>query len=186
LPLEPHPRRAELKAFIVSHHELHRAWSGIVYRGTRIEFAGDGEFLSGEGSFLHGGRWNAPEVGRAVYTSLDHKTVVEEASAGDRVFGILKALPMTIRAVRCELQLVIDLTANLAGLGLMLEDVAGADWRAQNQEGREAISQAIGYASHGAGLEGILVPSALGKGTNLVIFPGNILKNSHLSLDPNT
>lgn len=81
-----------------------------MFRGTRTEFAGDDDFLSGEGSFFHGGRWNAPEVCRSVYTSLEHKTVVEEASANAREFGILDALPMTIRAVRCSLHLIVDVT----------------------------------------------------------------------------
>jgi RES domain-containing protein len=171
---------------LAQHLDLHRTWSGIVYRGTRTEFAGDDDFLSGDGSLFHGGRWNAPEVCRAVYTSLEHTTVVEEASAGARQFGILDALPMTIRAVRCGLHLVVDFTTEAApaALALDLAAVMAEEWRARNREGSEALSQALGYACDSVGLEGMVVPSALGSSSNLVIFPDNLKRHSRLTLDP--
>lgn len=165
-------------------------WAGVVFRGTRTKFAGDADFLSGEGSLLHGGRWNPPALCRVVYTSEELDTVLAEARAHARAYGIPDAslLPMTLRAVRCDLKFIMDLTdrRTRARLRLNLEDMMNEDWEALNRKGAEALSQAIGAAAHATGVEALLVPSATGKGRNLVIFPDNISHGSILAVDPET
>jgi hypothetical protein len=53
--------------------------------------------------------------------------------------------------------------------------VLQADWRADAEARREALPQAIGRLAWIAKWEGLLVPSAADpKGTNLIIFPGNL------------
>lgn len=51
----------------------------------------------------------------------------------------------------------------------------GEDWRAANDKGEEALTQAIGWLARAGGWEGLLVPSlAHRQGTNLIVFPGNL------------
>ena len=158
-----------------------------MYRGARPRYAGDPDFVSGEGSRAGGGRWNPPNSFRTVYSSLLAGTVLAEALAGTQAYGIpdADALPLTLRSVVCRLNAVVDLTDPRvqARLGLDMKSVIKEDWRAAKQTGVETLSQAIGHSAQTAGIEGLLVPSALGQGVNLVIFPDNLLNESSLTLD---
>jgi len=64
--------------------------------------------------------------------------------------------------------------------------MVSTDWRKEQNNGREALTQAIGMAAFAAGYEGLLVPSAATRnGPNLVVFRENLGKNSTLrSIDP--
>jgi hypothetical protein len=47
-----------------------------------------------------------------------------------------------------------------------------ADWRGEQDKGREALSQAVGRVAYRVGFEALMVPSkADPDGTNLVVFP---------------
>ena len=57
------------------------------------------------------------------------------------------------------------------------------DWRSENQLGTEAMTQAYGWGFAESGVEAILAPSAaLSKGRNLIVFPGNLEPESHLTV----
>jgi hypothetical protein len=61
-------------------------------------------------------------------------------------------------------------------LGVTRGQLVGADWRACNAAGEEALTQAIGRLAWNAGWEGLVLPSAATPdGVNLVVFPGNLL-----------
>jgi RES domain-containing protein len=57
------------------------------------------------------------------------------------------------------------------------------DWHRATDLGHEALTQAIGRVVHEIGLEGLIVPSAqTGSGSNLVIFPANLMSLSHVEV----
>ena len=57
------------------------------------------------------------------------------------------------------------------------------DWRAENQLGEEAITQAWGYALANADFEAVIVPSAAdSSGANVLIFPENLLPGSQFAV----
>ena len=59
------------------------------------------------------------------------------------------------------------------------------DWKAIQNRGEEALTQALGRACWQAGIEGILVPSAPSpKGVNAVFFPDRLLDTSALTPRP--
>lgn len=66
---------------------------------------------------------------------------------------------------------ILDLSTeqNLSLLGLSAQDVTGDD---------VAVCQRIGEAAHRLGFEGMLVPSATGAGSNLIVFPLNLALDS--------
>jgi RES domain-containing protein len=75
-----------------------------------------------------------------------------------------------------RLRRVLDLTGLEVQerLGLNSEEMRGVLWRVDQAGWHEALTQAVGRAAFGLGLEAIIVPSApqVG-GKNLVIFPTN-------------
>lgn len=62
-------------------------------------------------------------------------------------------------------------------LGLSITRLFAVDWRAEQDAGREALTQAVGRGAFEAGLQGLLVPSHAhrkAKGVNVVVFPGHL------------
>jgi RES domain-containing protein len=55
-----------------------RPWSGICYRATSFRYAEEHDFLSGGGSFLHGGRFIAPRVSEVVHLSASPELSLSE------------------------------------------------------------------------------------------------------------
>lgn len=59
--------------------------------------------------------------------------------------------------------------------------ILDTDWRKENREGNEAITQAWGWALHESGVEGFMVSSSAHRhGSNLIVFPGNLKRSSHI------
>jgi len=62
--------------------------------------------------------------------------------------------------------------------------ITGTDWRRDNQNGNEAVTQAWGAAFVAAGFEAAIVSSAAAPdGTNLVIFPENLRASSEFFVE---
>jgi len=78
---------------------------------------------------------------------------------------------------------IVDLTDGNIRRRLKVSEsrMLSSDWRNEVARGRVALTQLLGQAAFDVGLEGLLVPSATGgAGTNLVIFPANLLSSSSL------
>ena len=57
------------------------------YRSTTPEYAKEADLITGEGSRLHGSRWNPPGIA-AVSASFTPETAMEESLAHFRYYGI--------------------------------------------------------------------------------------------------
>jgi RES domain-containing protein len=157
---------------------LLQAWKGAAYRVTTLEYPDPRSILLGQGSFLHGGRWNAIGSFRAVYGStLDTVAVEESRATADyaRVPWPFRT-PRLLVAIELSLQAVLDLTNGSirARLGLTLDALREEDWRKVQEHGRESLTQAIGRAVFSNKGEGLLVPSArVPEGVNVIYLPEN-------------
>jgi len=165
-----------------------RTWSGVVYRSVTPEYANLADLISGKGSQLFGGRWNPPRSFPSVYGSSSPEAAMSECLAHYRYFNIPlpQAMPRVFVAVQVRLQRLVDLTTarTLVRLGLSHKKIIEADWRRENDLGRESLTQAIGRALHQARLEGLLAPSARVPGaTTLVVFPDVLRSRSYLKID---
>ena len=110
-----------------------------------------------------GARWNPPEV-PAIYTSLERETVLAEA---DHLIALQPLRPRAARTVytmRVSLSSVVDISSPdaLARVGLELHSLTDTEW---------SRCQLVGGATELLGHDGLLIPSARARGTNLVIFP---------------
>ena len=160
--------------------------SGMVYRSAVPQYANTADLVTGEGSWLVGGRWNPAGVA-AVYGSFTPQTAMEETLAHSRYYElpVHAAMPRTFVAIAFHLVSVLDLTdgAVRRSLPVSKKRLLECDWRAGVQAGKTPLTQQIGRAVHRAGLEGLLVPSAadLG-GWNLVVFVENLQSGSTLEV----
>ncbi|MCU0692803.1 MAG: RES family NAD+ phosphorylase [Polyangiaceae bacterium] len=85
-----------------------------------------------------------------------------------------EAMPLVFVAVAVELQAVVDLTDREMQriLGVTARVMRSTPWRALQEQGPEALTQALGRIAWEERLEGILVPSARAAGAvNVVLFP---------------
>jgi hypothetical protein len=90
---------------------------------------------------------------------------------------------MVIAAVEARLSLVLDLTQPMV-LRTLREPLARLrreDWQRAQDQGREALTQAIGRAAFEEGLEALLAPSAaVEDAVNIVVFPARLGPDSFL------
>ncbi len=150
----------------------------MCYRVTTLDYPRPASILSGEGSFLHGGRWNARGSFRAVYGSTTDTTAVAEARANADYAGMPQVLlaPRLLVAIEFDLSRVLDLTAveTMRALELNLEELGREDWRRLQEMGMESATQAFGRALVASGASALVAPSARVAGSvNLVYFPEN-------------
>jgi RES domain-containing protein len=110
-----------------------------------------------------GAPWNPPETA-AIYTSLERKTVLAEAEYSIGSQPIRPRASRRIYRIDVSLSSVIDLSdwQRLALLGFTHDSFEVID---------HSDCQVIGGAAEWLDNDGLLVPSARTKGTNLVIFP---------------
>lgn len=110
-----------------------------------------------------GARWNPPEV-PAIYASLEVDTVLAEAEHQIKLQPLAPQARRTIYTIRVNLRSALDLrdTDAFAQAGLQLQSLADTDW---------SHCQLVGGATEWLGHDGLLIPSARARGTNLVIFP---------------
>jgi filamentous hemagglutinin len=124
---------------------------------------------------MAGGRWNPKYGFSALYLSTRPETALAEALAQRRYQNIpdSEATPLVLTAFQVVLQQILDLTAvHVQNILQVTAEQLKAPWRPTQNQGREALTQAIGRLTREAGFEGLLCPSAsLPGGTNLVTFP---------------
>ena len=122
------------------------------------------------------------------YTALDPHTALSEALAHVNYYRLpmAKALPRVLVALRLKAKRVTDLRdGNIRkALRLSEETITNLDWRAENQNGSEAVTQAWGRVFAEAGFEAVVVPSAANPGgANVLIFPENLQLSSSFDVD---
>jgi RES domain-containing protein len=131
--------------------------------------------LSGVGARIHGGRWNPPGSFSTLYLGLERETPVLEFYRLAKRNGRAPEdfLPRQMYRYRIALTAVLDLRAPSARADFRLGDHSlGSD-----DTGR---CQQIGETAHYLGLEGLLAPSAAGKGTVLAVFFDCLHANSQI------
>ncbi len=176
MKIRPHRHFNDVRQRLAERPELLRAWRGIAYRVTSLDYPKPADILAGKGSYINGGRWNAMSSFRAVYGSTDDTVAVAESRATADYAGVTYPFitPRLLVAVELQLQKVLDLTSQNTRriLGLTLEDLRADDWRRRQEEGMESWTQAIGRAAFVAKADGLLVPSAkIQDGVNVAYFP---------------
>ena len=138
------------------------------FRSVDITFAVPDDVVSGEGTRLNGGRF-APAGTRAVFASLDEETAVREAaSRRRRLTGTppinLKAYPRMTYLIKAQMTKCVDFRSTAGSQDS--DDMMKAALDPDDQE----VSQRVGKYLLARGVDGIIFPSVLGGGTNLVIF----------------
>lgn len=132
----------------------------------------------GQGSFLYGGRWNAPGSFRAVYGSTVDVVAVQESRANAEYAGISLPFrtPRLLVVVELALRKVLDLTTaeTLAAMDVTADELRAEDWRKVQAEGFESFTQSLGRAVFESDANGLLVPSArVADGVTVVYLPEN-------------
>jgi RES domain-containing protein len=160
------------------------SWAGVIFRSVAPRYARVADIVSGYGSYRAGGRWNSPGI-YAIYGSI------EPGLAADESFNFLlqhfgwqnRDIPTrVVVGIRVSLQAVLDLTNPASVLHqLNLEELLSEDWRKMNGEQKESRSQALGRVVADLG-EGILAPSRIRMGKNLVIYPRSLRPGSRVEI----
>ena len=137
------------------------------------------DIISGMGAMRAAGRWNVAGAARLSYTSQAPDTALSEALALVNYYRlpVSKALPRVLVALRLKATRGLDLRDGEVRKALILSEntIRKLDWRAENQKGAEAVTQAWGHAFAQAGFEAAIVPSAADSvGANVLIFPDNL------------
>ena len=183
-----HPDRTKLCARVRAlGRERDVPFDGELYRFINPRFYKAVDTISGEGALHACGRWNLMGVFRLSYTALCPDTALSEALAHVRYYQLplSKALPRVLVAVRLKVSRALDLRDGQVRKSLVLGEntIRSLDWRAENQQGVEALTQAWGFALAETGFEAVIVPSAADPvGSNVLVFPENLLAGSHFSV----
>lgn len=180
MKIRKHPGRVKFAHSLrAMDHSLTTTFTGALYRFLNPRFTRPDQILDGAGGLHASGRWNPAGAFRISYTALTPETALAEALAHVRYYHLpeAQAMPRVLVAMRLEAHRVLDLrNAHLRdSIGMTLATIKKLDWRAENQAGREALTQAWGDCFCQAGFAAILVPSAADKaGANVLVFPGNL------------
>jgi RES domain-containing protein len=122
------------------------------------------------------GRFNTAEVG-ALYLSLEPETAMEELrrTAEREGNSLVDADPCSILVVDVALDHVVDLTAagSLEAWRLTKRDLEDDDMRCCQEAAKRMVD---------AGAEGVLWPSATGRGRSLAVFVAKLGQASHATL----
>ena len=147
-------------------------YRGVVYR--HIPEGGDAvaTFFSRSA----GERWNPAGEFGALYTTLVENDIKREMERAAEKRGItpMDPLPRDIVTIAVSLHNVLDLTdpATLRILKFTADELT---------EGSYERTCDLARAFFKAGIEGIVVPSAIGRGKNLVIYTENLYSKSTVS-----
>ncbi len=174
--IKPNPAFDRLREVIADNPALFQPWKGAAYRVTTLDYPTAQSILLGQGSFLHGGRWNAMGSFRAVYGSTEDTVAVAESRATADYLHIPVPFrtPRLLVAIEFSLGTVLDLTSARIRekLGVSGDELLAEDWRKVQEEGRESLTQAVGRAVFASNGEGLLVPSArVASAINVVYLP---------------
>jgi RES domain-containing protein len=185
--LTEHPESLRLERAVVRLLPRTVTFQGVAYRSASPCYANLHDLLTGVGAGLAGARWNRPGTCSAAYLSLDPHTALDEVLAHFLHYAlpIESATPRVTVAVSVSVRRLIDLTDATvrSRLRLSRRRLLAESWREMQAAGREAVTQALGRIAFGAGVEGLLVPSAANaRATNLVVFPANLGESSRLEI----
>lgn len=164
-----------------------REFSGNAFRFANAGFASADVLISGDGAMQHGGRWNPPGEFPTTYFALDVETAWAEKRHSFQHYGLPleHCLPASLVLIRIRLSQVLDLTtaSRRNRLGITAESMTAelppAPGGTKHQVARHTLARLV----HAAGIEGLVVPSARRpRGTNLVVFPANLGRESRLTI----
>ncbi|ODA36534.1 RES family NAD+ phosphorylase [Planctopirus hydrillae] len=177
------PSIGQLKSRFTRLRQYATTFKETVFRSSTPKYANERDLSSGVGSKRQGGRWNPIGI-RAVYASLTPEIALSETLAHFRYYGIplQDAMPRTFVAMEANLQIVLDFREGVIRqrLQISLDRMLAIDWRKELLTGRVPMTQVIGQAAAESGLEGLVVPSAVTEGHNLLVFPENLIPGSRL------
>ena len=167
--------------------EIIEPHEGDVFRFNHPRFSSTKDVLSGKGCLHANGRWLTKGAIRASYTSLAPESALAESLASNRYYGFPDSIstPMVLVSAIARLSKVINLCDGAVRKRLILsrKSICEVDWRKENRNGKECVTQAWGKAVYAAGAEGLLVPGgAWEDGRNLIVFPANLAPGSVFEL----
>lgn len=183
-----HPDRLEILRRLENRVD---EWVGdfaqTVFRFVKPRYSSATEMFAGRGPVYANGRWLVQCPKLACYTSLFAETALAEALAANRYYGFPdeRSAPLVFVTASAQMKRILDLRkgSTRQRLRLSADTIVATDWRRENLRGREAITQAWGWALQEAGVEGFLCPSAaLSGGENLIVFPEHLRPASHLRI----
>ncbi len=161
-----------------------------LFRFIDPRYSSSAQIVSGEGARHAAGRWNPPGTTlRLGYSAMEPETALAETLAHARYFRlpIASTIPRVLVGLRLRATRVLDLRdgALRRRLHLSLATIVNTDWRADNRRGDEAVTQAWGVAFEAARFEAVIAPSSAfpPRGTNMLVFPGNLLGSSRFTVD---
>lgn len=178
-----------LKGRIARELKYASKWEGYCYRNVPLQFATPEGFISTQRTRERGGRYNFKGMFDALYLSCDPTTCLEESTRCSQTFGIdlAKRFPRAIKAFQVDLSKVLDLTNYPVRrrTGISRTTLIMTNWEEiQEKYNKQAITQKIGRLARDLGFEGLLVPSAVCKGKNLVVFTSNVFPpSSYIAID---
>ena len=182
--ITPHPERAKFSTRLGA---LGRSkdvtFDGELFRFVNPAYSTSADIVNGMGAQYAAGRWNLAGPIRLSYTATAPMTALGEALSNVRYYHLpeAKAMPRVVVALQLKARRVLDLRDGKVRNMLRLSEktIRMLDWRAENQSGKEAVTQAWGHAFSAAGFEAVIVPSAAdGGGANLLVFPQNLQPGS--------
>jgi RES domain-containing protein len=160
------------------------SWSGVIFRSAAIAHASAADLISGRGAEIAGGRWNPPGL-RTVYGSLNPGLSVDESlGAVLRGYGFAPEdlHPRVLAGIEVKLEAVFILDpAKPFPEWLDYDQMLKVDWRAENEEGRETTSQALGRAVAARG-EALITGSSVRTGMNIALFPDSLRPGSTIRI----
>ena len=186
--ISTHPSRSRLlERLQVAASDLMRPWQGDVFRFVDPRYSRRGDIFSGQGAMHVSGRWHLVGMGKVAYTAVEPETAMAESFAAALYHGfpVSSATPLVLVSGHADIANMLDLTDGSVRRALRItrRSLLDTDWRADNANGQEAVTQAIGWALKNAGVQAALVPSAAHPGgKNLIVFPDNLAGPSHLRL----
>jgi RES domain-containing protein len=142
--------------------------SGIYYRSVEYRYMDPKEVLSGTGAAAYGGRFASVGT-RAVYLAESDKAATEEVLARKRRLGgsaqiTLDKYPRIVFGVTVWLERVLDLSKRGLPKALMsvrMNCLATDDL---------ALSMELGDLLRARSIQGLIFPSAVGRGRNLIVY----------------
>ena len=136
-----------------------KAWSGRAFRVMLNDYPPDRENK-------RGARWNPPDIA-AIYLCLEPSVCIAEVDYG--LSRQPRPIKPQLRKTLYEIDVSLAATVDLAPILPELERIGIGP--AQLFADDMKFSQEIGRLVTWFGFDGMLVPSARSRGTNLVIFP---------------
>lgn len=189
MKVHPHPDQDKLNARLAAIGAgLDSVFSGELFRFINPTYSKAADIVDGGGALYAAGRWNTQGAARLSYTAEAPHTALSEALAHVNYYSLplAKALPRVLVALKLKAKRVLDLRDGKVRKALRLSEgtIRKLDWRAENQTGNEAITQAWGRAFAAAGFEAVIVPSAAdAAGANVLVYPENLLPGSRFGVE---